>query len=326
MAKKKLKTKRRTGSATERVRAWSATISAPYRSALVRTAIGLATAACILIGIVIGFRDYLEPYVHQNPRYDLELRLEWAGPMPEWLRLSDNRHILRDIERRARPAPDDRLLDPNLASRIGHRLLDLSDPADQSAGWIERVECVTVRPNGVVAVACRFRQPTAWVLRRGYCYLIDDKAVRLPGRYDPSDCTSSRLMMIDGVRRPPPAVGQSWSGADLRAGLKLVALLVDKPFRPQISRVLVANHGGRRDPNRPHIELATDLQDARVWWGRAPGEEYGLEISASQKVTLLDALYHQWGRIDMRRNYVDITTWPDRIAMPAIDRPDATRG
>ena len=200
---------------------------------------GLLAAACVLIGIVIGFRDYLEPYVHQDPRYDRELKLEWAGPMPEWLQLADNRHILRDIERRARPAPTDRLLDPNLASRIGHCLLDLSDPADQSAGWIERVERVTVRPNGVVAVACRFRQPTAWVLRRGYCYLIDDKAVRLPGRYDPSDCTSSRLMMIDGVRRPPPAVGQSWVGADLRAGLKLVALLVDPYMVPQVAELLI---------------------------------------------------------------------------------------
>ena len=125
--------------------------------------------------------------------------------------------------------------------------------------------------------------------------------------------------MIDGVEKAPPEVGRKWEGPDLVAGLKLASLIGDRPFQHQVSRIIVSNYDGRRNSHRPHIELATDFQDARILWGRAPDEEFGMEITAAQKIAVLEALYRESGRIDMKRSYVDIMTYPsDRVAMPEI--------
>jgi hypothetical protein len=81
--------------------------------------------------------------------------------------------------------------------------------------------------------------------------------------------------------------------------------------------VRVDNHLGRVNPLLPQIELMTDRPGSRIWWGRAPGEEHGCEINSAQKIALLESLYRQSGRIDMNRSYVNVTTWPDRVAAPA---------
>jgi hypothetical protein len=127
-------------------------------------------------------------------------------------------------------------------------------------------------------------------------------------------------MVIEGVRMKAPEIGQTWRGADVTAGLKLAGLLRGEPFRYQVRRILVENHDGRADRSRPHIELATDLLGSRIWWGRAPDEEFGTEIPAEQKIILLRTLYNQWGRIDLNRSYVNIMTWPDRISLPLEPR------
>jgi hypothetical protein len=131
------------------------------------------------------------------------------------------------------------------------------------------------------------------------------------------------LLMIDGVAGAPPDIGYPWPGADVASGLRLSTLLGDKPFRHQIGSINVANHQGRRDRSRPHIELATDRKGSRIWWGRPPEDDFGTEISATQKLLLLETLYRQWGRIDMNRSYVNIMTWPDRVAMPAMMQSSA---
>lgn len=272
--------------------------------------LAIGAAACVIaFGVHLGF-DRLGRTVHGQAKYERRLILRWEDP-PDWLLVPDNRHILDDLTRRAGLLDTDRLLDPQLAERMGKAL---SDP---QAGWIESVDRVAMRPDGVVSVRCHFRRPAAWVRHGRCCYLVDKSGVRLPGRYEASDCIGSLLMTIDGVALGPPDVGQVWRGGDLACGLKVAALLGRQPFRHQIAGISVANHDGRRDRNRPHLELVTDRDGSRIWWGRPPDEEFGTEIRASQKVTLLETMYRQFGRIDMNRSYVNIMTWPDRIAMPA---------
>ncbi len=279
------------------------------KARLLRASAIALVVAIAAVGLVIGMR-HLKRNVHAMARYDVTLRLEWQN-LPDWLQTDANAHILRGIEQRADLHDYDHLLDPRVAQRVGESL------TESDIGWVKSVDRVVVRPDGAVAVSCQFRRPKAWVHHGRYCYLSDAEGVRLPGRYDPVDCRDNALMMIEGVESAPPPVGQAWGGVDLTSGLKLADLLVDRPFRNQIESINVANHSGRRDKNRPHIELATDRASSRIWWGRPPGEEFGTEISAAQKLTLLETLYRQWGRIDMNRAYVNIMTWPDRIAMPA---------
>lgn len=312
MTKKKLKMKRKGGGPSGGVVFWRTGVSDELRSRLIRFTLAALVVCAVGFGICAGL-GALEARVHQDVLVDRKLTLRWAEPMPAWLGMRENRHILEDIERHAGLRPNDHILDTDLAGRIGRAL---SRP---EIGWVERVKRVTVRPDGVIELDCRFRRPAAWALYRGYCYLVGARGVRLPGKYDPGDCKRSNLLMIDGVQKAPPDVGRKWEGGDLVAGLKLAAMIDDKPFRYQVRRIIVANYDGRRNPHRPHIELATDLQDARILWGRAPDEEFGMEISASQKIAVLGALYREWGRIDMKRSYVDIMTYPsDRVAMPEI--------
>lgn len=272
----------------------------------------LALAAAVLIPTVlcVGF-GRMENYVHGLPRYDRALMLKWED-LPAWLRVPDNRHVLDSLARQVNLRSIDRLLDASLAARLGSAL------DDPRVGWVKAVERVRVEPSGEVSIKCRFRTPVAWVRHRHYGYLVDDEGVRLPGCYDIADCRGASLLMIEGVAAAPPEVGEPWEGADLASALKLSAMLSDRPFRHQISSILVDNYRGRRDMSRPHIELVTEQGDSRIWWGRPPGEEFGTEISAQQKVTLMEAMYRQMGRIDSHRKYVDVMTWPDRVAMPAV--------
>lgn len=268
----------------------------------------VVSAACV--AVCLGF-DRLDGRVHRMARFDRGLTLRWEN-LPDWLRVGDNRRILEDLTQRVPLCRSDRLLDENLAERLGRAL------ADPSVGWIKSVDRIFVRPSAVVSIQCQFRRPVAWVRAGLFCYLVDGEAVRLPGRYHAEECGGGPLLIIDGVAGNAPEVGQEWRGGDLAAGLKLAELLVNRPFRSQIAGVDVSNHDGRRDRNRPHIELTTDREGSRVWWGRPPGDEFGTEIHAAQKLALLETLYRQHGRIDMNRAYVNITTWPDRITMPAV--------
>ena len=148
-----------------------------------------------------------------------------------------------------------------------------------------------------------------------FAYLIDEHCIRLPDRYDLADCQRTGMLLISGVHQPPPTVGKTWAGEDLAAGLKLAALLETRPYWSQISQISVRNYDGRRDSRRPHVELATDNGSSRVLWGRAPGDENGMEITAVQKLALLDSIYRQHGRIDMGRAYSDIAFTPAVRAM-----------
>ncbi len=281
-----------------------------------RRSVWRAVALGLSLSVVIVGLIRLNDYVHRMKTYDVALALEWTD-LPDWLRTPDNRHVLDSLVRVVDLKPSDRLLDPHLAERIGSAL------TAPEVGWVRSVDRVRIEPTGVVAIRCRFRRPTAWVRHGKYCYLVNEEGVRLPGCYEVEDCRAGALLMIDGVAVAPPAVGRPWPGADLASGLRLSAMLVDKPFRHQIGSINVANHQGRRDRSRPHIELATDRKGSRIWWGRPPEEDYGTEITASQKLLLLETIYRQWGRIDMNRSYVNIMTWPDRVAMPALMQSSA---
>jgi len=268
----------------------------------------LSLVAALVVGAIFGM-GRLQAHVRSLSRYDRVLALEWVD-LPDWLQQPRNRHILETLTHRVDLTNDDRLLDVGLAERLGSALLD---PA---IGWIKAVDRVVVRPDGMVAIHCLFRRPAAWVLHEGYCYLVDAESVRLPGRYEPEGLETNSLLTIHGVAASPPGVGMQWPGTDLTSGIRLASLISDHPFTHQVDRIIVANHDGRQDRARPHLEIATDRPGSRIWWGRPPAEEFGTEISASQKLALLDKLYARWGRIDLNRAYVDIRTHPDSVVLP----------
>ncbi len=263
-------------------------------------------AMVLLVGAAVGLR-WLEqrvvaPMPDRSPRV-----IQWVG-LPTWLQAPANRHIVDRLSQACGLSAEDRLLDPHLAERVARRL---EDPA---LAWIAKVHRVELRPDGTVSVACEFREPIAWVRHNGACYLLSSDGVRLPGEYSPARVTDPGLTLLDGVLTEAPPAGYEWLGADVDAGLRVLREISARSFRHQVRRVLVDNVRGRRNPQRPQIELETDSPTARIGWGRPPGEEDGMEISAEQKLALLESMFRQSGRIDMNRPYVNITMWPDRVA------------
>ena len=317
MAKRKNKSKKKKTRGGAGAAPWLGLIDIENRAQLLRIGVCLAIGCALGLGVWTGM-GRLERKVHALERYEGALTLEWVD-LPDWLELPDNAHILDALERRIDLRAGDHLLDRGLAERLGQTL------RDPSLGWIASVERVKVRPDRLVTVKCRFRRPSAWVVYGNYCYLVGQEGVRLPGRYDVRDCRDSPMLMIDGVGIGPPVVGEVWRGADLVSGLHLASLLADTPYRHQITSIIVDNHDGREDRSRPHIELATDHRGSRIWWGRPPDQEFGAEITAAQKLTLLETLYRRWGRIDLNKAYVNIMTWPDKISLPAGDSSSKRR-
>jgi hypothetical protein len=277
------------------------------RPAVLRGAFKLIALAAVVYGLYWGL-GRLEAHVHRLPQYRKVLALQWED-LPDLFQRTYNRHILETLTRKADLRSADHLLDGELARRIATNL------SDKGIGWIKSVDCVTVRPDGLVSIRCQFREPVAFVRHDDWCYLVDRDSVLLPGKFRPEDCASTNLLSITGLRSGPPPVGEAWPGDDLRSGLKLAALIDERRFKEQVQYIVVSNHEGREDKTRPHIELATNHRGSRVWWGRAPYEEHGLETTAHQKLAVLDWLYNEFGRIDLNRAYVDVRTHPDAVSM-----------
>ncbi len=178
-------------------------------------------------------------------------------------------------------------------------------------GWVAGVGFVRRRSDGRFEVSGRYRVPVAMVQQGAEFLLTDSQGLRLPGtyRYDPA------WTLIQGVSRRAPAPGELWAGSDLQAGLMILAALAGEPFGDQVTAVLVENVGGRRDPRRSHIELATDRAGGRIRWGSAPGFELE-ENTVEQKLAILRENHRRTGRADADHPIIDISTFPDRFTIP----------
>ncbi|MBU0719088.1 MAG: hypothetical protein KJ749_12625 [Planctomycetes bacterium] len=181
----------------------------------------------------------------------------------------------------------------------------------KSVGWVDRANYVRRTGDGHFRVSCRYRVPTALVQQGGEFYLVDVTGVRLPGTYH----YDASWQLVQGVRQPAPPPGARWEGEDLAAGLAIIAALGPEAYTDQITGVLVDNFGGRSDPRRSHIELATDRAGGRIHWGSAPGLELE-ENSVERKLAILRENYQRTGRADARHSVIDVFTYPDRYSIP----------
>ncbi len=171
--------------------------------------------------------------------------------------------------------------------------------------WVKRVIWVRRTFAGSLVINCTFREPLAQVKSGNWYYLVDFQGYLLPGRYSSSALAGCGLMEIKGVAGTVPKTGKLWKNEDLQSGLKLVKLIRTMPFRKQIKAIDVTNYNGRIDPASCWIVLIT-ARDTIIRWGRPPGQENGLEISADQKLALLTGIYKRHGYVDFGRSFVDI--------------------
>ncbi|MGB2985551.1 MAG: hypothetical protein WBE26_06680 [Phycisphaerae bacterium] len=178
-------------------------------------------------------------------------------------------------------------------------------------GWMAEVDFVRRTGDGQFKISGRYRLPVAMVQKDDEFILVDGEGVRLPGTY----LYTPTWKLIQGVGTPAPKPGAKWDGADIKAGLAIVAAMEHEVFGAQITAVIVENVGGRRDPRHSHIELATDRAGGRIRWGSAPGSELE-ENTVEQKLAILRENYRQTGRVDAHHPVIDISIRPDRFTVP----------
>lgn len=209
--------------------------------------------------------------------------------------------------------------------------------------WIRRMVRVRKRRGddprvGVVDVTAEFRRPVARVLYDGQAYFVDAEGVRVPSTQTPRWAVMARrrsgappeqvcfvdvddvpyaldphpihYVTIDGVAESPPPVGHAWSGGDVRAGLQLVKMVVERPYANQITVVDVRNHDGRISTTEPHLRMYAQVgrgPRTDIRFGRFPADSGDYVVSPQRKMSYLDvyAAEHD-GRLAGLNDYIDL--------------------
>jgi hypothetical protein len=208
-------------------------------------------------------------------------RIEWVDK-PAWLDTESYCAVLEGLENALRIFPDTDIFDSRVCEYVGATL--------KRSPWIERVDRVTKRADGLIRVHAAFRRPFTFIERDGVAYLIDEKGVLLPHQERVEDISHTDWLTIRGVRHPAPSqAGQLWEGEDVQRGIALIAFLnrnfaiSPTPIRSRLVAVNVSNFDGKRWPAAGWLRLVSTYPKVYVHWGRTPGDEYPVEDSKEAK-------------------------------------------
>ncbi len=185
--------------------------------------------------------------------------------------------------------------------------LCLHDAADLLSAnpWVKKVEHVTRLPGGRIEVLADYRQPAAMVQVDQVLHLVDSEGVRLPMSYPLDASKKPNLPVITGIKAPPPAVGQTWQGLDVRAGLKLAAVVTVQKWAKQVQAIDVSNQGYRLRRGDPQLVLVT--RDGQIRWGCAPDEERFYEPKYVQKLKNIEKVIREVEGGDLSGKVVDVS-------------------
>ena len=133
-----------------------------------------------------------------------------------------------------------------------------------------------------------FRHPAAMIRYEGLDHVVDETGVRLPLAYRAGDV--DLLPTLLGVHAARPDIGVRWPGADVGDGMSLVRYLNhEQPeWWDEVRTIDVTNFDGSgRSSGAPRLVL-TSHDGFDIGWGRAIGQEGGIEIPAHEKLALLN--------------------------------------
>lgn len=245
----------------------------------------------------------MEQTVRQMPASSPQPRLQLAD-LPDW---ATKEGWTPRLASAVSLEKTDGWLDDQLTENVAARF--------RRSGWVKDVRWVRKYADGSVRVSCEFRRPVGMVQTHEGFVPVDIEGYRLPEVYDR---LSPGWIMVTGVASQPPPPGQRWDDGDVRAGVRLTALILDQPWANRITAIDVSNYRGRRDPGRHHIVLATQ-QGTRIRWGSAPGEEIE-EPTPAEKIRSIEQQLHA----DSSRAWIDVSVFADKVILPAGSQTQGT--
>lgn len=262
--------------------------------------------AASLVGTlaVTGFMAS-DKYVKTIEKSETAPAVAIAGGAPAWMNGQIEEQILSAVRTDKPSQPTDR-------QTLEERAKTLA-----ASPWVKQVKSVRRTygngPGDTIEINAEFRTPVAMVRWENDYWYVDAEGVRLPEHFN---STQIRQMLaaggrptfriIEGVAHFPNETGKAWPGKDLRAGLELIALLSDKPYADQITRIDVGNYDGRVNANESQINLITRY-DTQVRWGQAPSSRaFFVEQRVDRKLEVLQQACRQTGRVDMNLPWIDL--------------------
>lgn len=279
--------------------AWAQSIRWPFvkRGAIVAVWLigGGAVAASWIMGV-----PKLEAFAsarHGVPPHEVVVRFKHP---PQWIKGSLADHLLRtaSIQISGDPLKRDDLVTMRQA------LVD--------TGWFDSIDQVRRTAPDMIEIEAQFVRPYTIIRDAAGHHLVDSSGKLLPKSYRRNDDlpvmhdarTGQTLPMIaiSGGHFKRPAIGTVWEGADIAAGLKLMHVIDQQPWRHQIAEIDVSS------VVRDGLIRLRTMSSSVILWGSAPGEEAALELPAEGKLQRLALLYQNHGRIDGgRTGELDIT-------------------
>jgi hypothetical protein len=263
----------------------------------VTVAMSLAVAAGLAAGVVVGAPRLESQVAAASSARPVHVVIAWpqAAGGDTWLPRDVQDVMLASAHQELQRHPDP--FSPEALKGIADAALH--------SGWIEQVQRVIRTRGGDVQVEAQWRIPAAVVRRDGSDYLIGRRGEILPMVF-PRD--GSPLKVIVGATRQPPMQGQRpamggiWPGADIQAGLELLALISSRPWAEQVVAIDVSEYLARKE-----LVLITKW-NGKVVWGGAPSETIPGQLSTAAKLGRIDALHKRYSRIDVNKRLVDVTS------------------
>ncbi len=228
-----------------------------------------------LIDEAFGYRQRLE-----DPNA-FPLRIEWVS-LPGWMEGDNGRFVLDEVEAGLKVDASTSPAAPQLCAWIYHR-------AEQSP-WIDDVERVTKTSDGRVRVAATFREPLTMVVDGSQAYLVDHDGVRLSVNPSETERLAPGWIPVYGAAAPAPAAGLAWPGDDVADGLRLVHFIMSTGLATNVERIGAVDVSRRGDPRAGGLRIRLINPPAMLWWGRAPGREFGTEAPARDKLAKVEQL------------------------------------
>ena len=226
---------------------------------------------------------------------ELPIKIDWpvapgAQPGQTWLPQSEQTAVLRVARDAVRST--DTLSAAPLAD-IARALAD--------SGWFEGLPAVQRNGRGDIVVTGTWRVPAAVVRYGGWDHLLSWSAMPLPRRYGPG--TSNQRVILNPALGPGPVqtdadrYRQPWPGEDVAGALKLLGILAERGLVTEVEAIDVDHHAAGR------VEIVT-IHNTRIEWGAAPGEWKPGQATDEERLTRLERLKADYGRIDGRAKLV----------------------
>lgn len=264
--------------------------------------VGIAMLATIVAIAVVG-REKLSQRASELKSVTPAVQFSWpplagltsseptypGGPVRTWVNAEIRAHLEKIVLDRVSEDP------------LDHAGLTAARSALLDTGWFKEdlslVRDPAGRGEGLVRVLGTWRVPLAAVRYQGKDRLVAEGGELLPPTYDPD---SSGFKVIIGTRHEPDRFGKPWPGGDVQAALLVLKRIDPLPCSKQVAAVDVSEFAAWKN-----LVLVSQFGNRILWGG--PADEFNPgQASTDVKLSRLQQLYREQGRIDAGRPLLDI--------------------